>query len=49
MQPLNKKKIELLTQKVQLARAVPTCPTTTAIDDQLAEVNTQLTAPQRGR
>ena len=46
MQLLNKK-IELLTQKVQLLSQGRTdLPSTMAIDDQLAEVNTQLTAPK---
>ena len=46
MQLLNKK-IELLTQKVQLLSQGRTdLPSTKAIDDQLAEVNTQLTAPK---
>ena len=46
MQLLNKK-IELLTQKVQLLSQGRTdLPSTKAIDDQLAEVNAQLTAPK---
>ena len=46
MQLLNKK-IELLTQKVQLLSQGRTdLPSTKAIDDQLAEVNTQLTPPK---
>ena len=46
MQLLNKK-IELLTQKVQLlSQGRPDLPSTKAIDDQLAEVNAQLTTPK---
>ena len=46
VQLLNKK-IELLTQKVQLlSQGRPDLPSTQAIDDQLAEVNAQLTAPK---
>ena len=46
MQLLNKK-VELLTQKVQLLSQGRTdLPSTQAIDSQLAEINTQLTAPK---
>ena len=46
MQLLNKK-IELLTQKVRLLSQGRTdLPSTKAIDNQLAEVSTQLTAPK---
>ncbi len=45
--PLLNKKIELLTQKVQLlSQGRPDMPDTKAIDDQLAQLEAQLTAPK---